>query len=224
MVVPHLDLHTRIAVCDFIESVLPYLPEKDRKPYEALIQAARDESEEVTPERLADEAKNIGASTWPARHALARFIESVGSELEWEAVVKHVRPTTASLLKKLRKDANATDLASTLKDDDASIVLKPDQEIEISMVRDEARIDLYEDHQEALEPMIDEAAKELEAIKKRLKRLRERAVESTGTSQDAGFEKLNELENRIFFAGEAVPLEVLDAEVEFEAGATVLEG
>ncbi len=72
--------------------------------------------------------------------------------------------------------------------------------------------------------MIDEAAKELEAIKKRLKRLRERAVESTGTSQDAGFEKLNELENRIFFAGEAVPLEVLDAEVEFEAGATVLEG
>lgn len=224
MVEPYLDLNDRIAVCDFIESVLPYLPEKERKSYEALVPSARDGSDEVTPERLAEEAKNIGAATWPARHALSRFIESVGSELEWEAVVKNVRPTTASILKKLRKDANASDLASTLKDDDASIVLKPDQEIEISMVRDEARIDLYEDHQEALGPMIDEAAKELEAIQKRLKRLRERAVESTGTSQDAGFEKLNDLENRIFFAGESVPLEVLDAEVEFEGGESVLEG
>jgi hypothetical protein len=224
MVEPYLDLNDRTAVCDFIESVLPYLPEKDRKPYEALVSSARDGSDEVTPERLAEEAKNIGAMTWPARHALSRFIESVGSELEWEAVVKNVRPTTATILKKLRKDAGATDLASTLKDDDASIVLKPDQEIEISMVRDEARIDLYEDHREALEPMIDEAAKELEAMKKRLKRLRDRAVEVTGTMQDSAFEKLKELEDRIFFGGEAIPLEVLDAEVEFEGGASVLEG
>lgn len=224
MVEPYLDLKDRTAVCDFIESVLPYLPEKERKPYETLVQSARDRSDEPTPERLAEEAKKIAAATWPARHALSRFIESVGSELEWEAVVKHVRPSTATILKKLRKDANATDLTSTLKDDDASIVLKPDQEIEISMVRDEVRIDLYEDHRESLESMIREAEKELAAIQKRFKQLRERAVESTGTLQEAYFDTLNEFEDRILFGGELIPLEILDAEVQFEAGASVLEG
>ncbi|KAA0205846.1 hypothetical protein EDM68_04195 [Candidatus Uhrbacteria bacterium] len=223
MVEPYLDLNDRTAVCDFIESVLPYVPEKDRKPYEALIQAGREEDETVTQERLAEAAKNVGAITWPHRRALARFVESVGSELEWEAVVKTVRPSTATVLRKLRKDANATTLDGALADDDASILLKPDQEIEISMVRDEVRIDLYEDHKEALEPMIDDAAKELEAMKKRLKRLRERAVESTNTLQEASFDKLFELEDRIYFGGEAVPLEVLDADVQFEGGATVTE-
>jgi hypothetical protein len=216
MIDPYLDQNNRTAVCDFIESVLPYLPEKDRKPYEALVQAGRDGSEEVTQERLAEAAKNIGAVSWPARHALSRFIESVGSEIEWEAVVKNVRPSTGAVLRKLRKDADAPDLASTLKDDDASIVLKPDQEIEISMVRDEARIDLYEDHQGALEPMIEEASKELESMKKRLKMLRDRASEASGTMQGTFFDKLNVLEDRIYFGGEAVPLEVLDAEVELE--------
>lgn len=223
MVEPYLDLTDRTAVCDFIESVLPYLPEKDRKPYEALVEAGRDDAETVTRERLAEAAKNIGIVTWPARRALARFVESVGSELEWEAVVKNVRPSTAAILRKLRKDASATDLASTLAHSDASIVLKPDQEIEISMVRDEARIDLYEDHREALEPMIEDAVTELEAVKKRMKKLRERAVEATGTLQEANFDKLNDLEDRIYFGGEAVPLEILDAEVQFEAGAGVLE-
>ncbi len=223
MVEPYLDLKDRTAVCDFIESVLPYVPEKDRKPYEALIQAGREGEETVTQERLAEAAKNIGAVTWPARRALSRFVESVGSELEWEAVVKNVRPSTATVLRKLRRDANASTLDAALADDDASIVLKPDQEIEVSMVRDEVRVDLYEDHKEALEPMIEEAAKELEAMKKRLKRLRERAVESTDTLQEASFDRLSEYEDRIYFGGEAIPLEILDADIQFEGGATVTE-
>lgn len=221
---PLLNLQDATAVCDFIESVLPYLPEKDRKSYEAAVTASRDGEAAVTRERLAEMAKNIGAITWPARHALARFIETVGSELEWEAVVKNVRPSTATILRKLRKDANATTLAGALADDDASIVLSSDQEIEISMVRDEARVDLYEDHKEALEPMITEATVELEAMKKRLKKLRDRAIGVKGTQQEGLFDKLNDFEDRIYFGGEAFALETLDAEVALAAGETVLEG
>jgi hypothetical protein len=220
----YLNLEDTTAVCDFIESVLPYLPEKDRKQYEITVSAARNQDESVTKEKLAEMAKNIAEITWPQRRALGRFIETVGSELEWEAVVKNVRPTTATALRKLRKDANAPDLATTLAHPDVSTVLKDDQEIEVSMVRDEVRVDLYEDHQEALEPLVAEASVELEATKKRLKRIRERALEASEAQQKNMFEKLGELEDTIYFGGEAIPLEVLDAEVEFTGGEMVLEG
>jgi hypothetical protein len=220
---PYLDLNDRTAVCDFIESVLPYLPEKDRKTYEALIETGREGSEAVTPERLAEAAKNIGIVTWPQRHALLRFIESVGSELEWEAVVKNVRPSTAVILKRLRKDAGTIDLASTIAHADASIVLKPDQEIEISMVRDEARIDLYEDHKEALEPMIEDADRHIQAVNKRMKTLRDQAVVTSGVQQDTLFEKLNEWEDRIYFGCEMIEIELLDADLAFTGGGA-LEG
>ncbi len=220
----YVDLEDMTAVCDFIESVLPYVPEKDRKAYETAVTAARDGDEEYTKEKMAEMAKNIAMITWPHRRALARFIETVGSELEWEAVVKNVRPSTATVLRKLRKDANAPDLTSTLDHQDASTILKDDQEIEVSMVRDEARVDLYEDHQEALEPLVAEAEIELEATKKRLKKIRERELEAGGSQQERLSDKLSELEDTIYFGGYVIPLEVLDAEVAFTGGETVLEG
>jgi hypothetical protein len=218
-----LNLRDTVAVCDFIESILGFLPEKDRKPYEAVVEEAR-EGKDVTVERLAEMAKNIAAVTWPRRRALARFIETVGSELEWEGVIKNVRPTTGSTLKKLRKDSGAADLTSTLAHPDASTLLKPDQEIEIGMIRDEVRASLYEDHAESLEPLIDEAQSELEAMKKRLKKVREQADAVTGTQQIAYFDKLADLEDRIYFSGEAIPLEILDAEMQYDASEQVLEG
>jgi len=218
-----LNLRDTVAVCDFIESVLGYLPEKDRKPYEVVVEEAR-EGKGVTVERLAEMAKNIGAVTWARRRALARFIETVGAELEWEGVVKNVRPSTAAILKKLRKDSGAGDLASTLTHPDASTLLKSDQEIEIGMIRDEVRTDLYEDHAEALEPLIEEAQTELEAMKKRLKKVREQADAVGGTQQIAYFDKLAALEDRIYFGGEAIPLETLDAEIQYDASEQVLEG
>jgi hypothetical protein len=217
-----LNLRDTTAVCDFIESVLGYVPEKDRKPYEAAVEEAR-EGKGVTVERLAEMAKNIAAVTWARRRALTRFIETVGSELEWEGVIKNVRPSTAVLLKKLRKDSGAENLAETLAHPDASTVLKPDMEIEIGMIRDEVRADLYEDHADALEPLIEEATTELEAMKKRLKKIREQADAVSGTQQIAYFDKLANLEDKIYFGGEAIPLEILDAEVQFDATERVLE-
>ncbi len=217
------NLHDTTSVCDFIESVLPYIPEKDRKPYETAVEEAR-AGGNITPERLVEFAHNIAAVSWPSRRALQRFLETVGSELEWEGVIKNVRPSTASLLKKLRKDAGTSDLTSTLKHPDASYLVKDDAEIEIGMVRDEVRADLYEEQQEHLGGFIEESVSELEAMKKRLKRLKQQAIDASGAQQDSYFSKYNDLEARIYYAGEAIPLEILDAEVQFDAGETVLEG
>lgn len=212
----YLNLHDLVAVADFMESVIDFLPEKDRRPYQQLIDTVQD-SGHVSRERLAEAAKNIGAVTWASRRALDHFLASVGAELEWEAVLEHARPATALLLKRLRRSAGTSSLDETLKSTDAQYAIGPDQEVEISMLRDEVRYHLWESHGEALQPMIEELSIELEAIKKRLKKLREQAMKSDEATRDRLLDVLNRFEDRLYFGGEAIPLESLDAELVFDA-------
>jgi hypothetical protein len=212
----YLNLHDTTAVADFMESVIDFLPEKDRKPYQQLIDTAHGK-EHVSRERLAEAAKNIGAVTWSARRALEHFIATVGAELEWEAILEQARPATALLLKRLRRSAGTSTLDETLKTTDASYAIGPDQEVEISMLRDEVRYHIWETHHEALEPMIEETAVELEAIKKRLKRLREQATKSDAATRDRLLDTLERFEDKLYYGGEVIPLEALDAEIRFDA-------
>jgi len=213
----HLNLHDMVAVADFMESVIDFLPEKDRKPYQQLIDAVR-KGEKVSRERLAESAKNIGAVTWASRRALDHFLSTVGAELEWEKLVEEARPATSLLLKRLRRSAGTSTLEETLKSTDAQYAIGPEQEIEISMLRDEVRYHLWESHREALTPMIEENVVEIEAIKKRLKRLRTQAdAASSAATRDRLLDTLSRFEDRLYFGGEAMAIESLDAEVSFDA-------
>ena len=212
----YLNLHDTTAVADFMESVVDFLPEKDRKPYQQLIDSVHAGSH-VSRERLAEAAKNIGAVTWPARRALEHFIATVGAELEWEALLERARPATALLLKRLRRSAGTSTLDETLKTTDAQYAIGPDQEVEISMLRDEVRYHIWESHSDALEPMIEETAIELEAIKKRLKRLREQAAKSDAATRDRLLDTLERFEDQLYFGGEVIALESLDAEIKYDA-------
>jgi len=212
----YLNLHDAVAVADFMESVVDFLPEKDRKPYQQLIDSVH-EGKTVSLERLGQAAKNIGAVTWSARRALDHFLLTVGSELEWESLLAHARPATVLLLKRLRRSAGTSTLNETLQTTDAQYAIGPEQEIEISMLRDEVRYHLWETHHEVLQPMIEENVIELEAIKKRLKRLREQAMKSDETTRNRLLDTLERFEDRLYFGGDIIPLEVLDAEVTYDA-------
>ncbi len=213
----HLNLHDSRAVADFMESVIEFLPEKDRKPYQQMIDAVH-AGEKVSRERLAESAKNIGAVTWPMRRAIDHFLNSVGSELEWEAVMEQTRPATALLLKRLRRNlAETASLNEALASTDAQYAIGSDQEIEISMLREEVRYSLYETHREALEPIIEENSVELEAIKKRLKKLRDQASETEdAATRERVLDTRARREDRLYFGGEAMMLEALDAELHFD--------
>lgn len=207
--------HDLSSLADFMESVLEFLPAKDRKAYEKAVAEARAGS--IKRERMMDLAKNLGVVTWPMRRTLDRFLETVGSELEWERVLEHVRPTTALLLKRLRKNAEASNLTDTLKSPDAAYTISPEQEIEIGMVRAEARLDLWTEHSSNLQDMLTETAADLEAMKKRLKLLHEQALSTKGVEQGNLLDRLASYEDRIFFGGEAIALEILDAELKYDA-------
>ncbi|MCE9585776.1 hypothetical protein K8R04_00450 [Candidatus Uhrbacteria bacterium] len=212
----YLNLHDMTAVADFMESVIDFLPEKDRKPYQQLIDQVH-AGEHVPRERLAEAAKNIGAVTWSARRALEHFIATVGAELEWEAMLEQARPATALLLKRLRRSGNTSTLDETLKITDAQYAIGPDQEVEISMLRDEVRYHIWESHHEALGPMIEETQVELEAIKKRLKRLREQAAKSDAATRNRLLDTLDRFEDKLYYGGELIPLESLDEEIRLDA-------
>lgn len=210
-----LNLEDRELTADFILAAADYLPAKERKPYEQIAERVL-AHEHVPTEELAGMAKKIAEETWAAKRALDQFLKTIGQELEWEAVITNVRPATALLLKRLRKNADAKSLEETLDAPDASYAIQSEQEIEIDMVRDEARVDLFESHKEALEPMIAEAQAEFDAIKKRLKKIREQAFEMKGAAQDTLIARLDTLEDNIYFGGEAPKLEVLDTELNFD--------
>ncbi len=203
-----------IAIADFMESVLEFVPEADREPYQALIDEVRS-GQAPAVERLAEAAKNLAAVTWPARRGLQRFLSEMGAEIEWEAVLEAVRPTTATLLKRLRKHVGVKTLDETLADPQASYAIHEREEIEISMVRQEVQGHLWEEHQEALAPLVDEAKSELGALRKRLKLLREQAPAMRG-QEELARAKVDAFEDRVYFGGEAIPLEVLDAELAFD--------
>jgi hypothetical protein len=75
---------------------------------------------------------------------------------------------------------------------------------------------LYEAHKDALAPMVEEALVEFEAIKKRLKSIREQVFEMKGAAQDTLLARLEQMEDRIYFGNEAPALEALDAELQFD--------
>ncbi len=215
MPVSHLDIAELEPMADFIESVMEYLPEKDRASYNKAVAEAR--AGTITRERLLEMAKNVGSVTWPMRRTLDHFLSTVGAELEWEKVLEHVRPTTALLLKKLRESAGAIPLGDMLKNADASYLISPEQQVEIDMVREEARLDLWNEHKEHLATMLADASTELEAMKKRLKLMREQTLATQGAEQSNLLERLATYDDRIYFGGEAIPLELLDAELTFDA-------
>lgn len=207
----HLDLHDALAVTDFIDANVEYLPEKDRAPYQKLAEDLH-AGKKVKQDIMAEMAKNLGAATWPSRFALKQFLESAGAEMEWDAIVKAVRPTTALLLKRLRKNAGTKTLDETLNSSDAPMAIHESEETEIALVREEARIELFQEHRKNLAPMVKEAQVELEAMKKRLKQLRDVAGKLP-KEQTLILSKLDHYEDRIYFDGELVPLELLDKEV-----------
>lgn len=212
----YLDLRDSRAIADFMVSVMDFLPSGDRKTYQKVVDQIR-EGKELPEERLIEMAKNIGAVSWPRRFAIKRFLEDMGSELEWEAVLEAVRPATRMLLSELRKTTDAKTLDEALASSDASIIIHPEQEVEIDMVREQVRLSLWEEHEAHMEELIREGLTELEAIRKRLRELRKQAEAMSGSQQDLLLHKLDSFEDRLYFGGEILPLSMLEEELRYDA-------
>lgn len=207
-------LRAPLGLADFIASALDFLPARSRAPYEEL-QKNIEAGEPIPEAQLVDAAKTVAVLTWPGRRALDHFLSTVGADEEWNAVLEAVRPMTAAVLKRIRKSTGTSTLDETLASSDATAEITEDMEVEIQAERERVRRALWEKHRSHLRALIDEAQMELEAIQKRFKALREQAARSV-QEQDVIFSKLEQFEDRVYFRGETIPLETLDAELRYD--------
>lgn len=212
----HLDLRDANAILSFIDGAVPFLPEKDRKVY-LQMEADFHARKRVPPAKVAEIVRNLGAATWAKRRALDRFLSTVGAGLEWDAVLAAVRPTTALLLKRLRASQGERTLDEALKSSDAAMAIHDEEEIELQALRPEIRLRIWQEHEKALATIVQETEVECEAIKKRLKAMRDLAVQSKPARSAELMRKLEQLEDKFYFGAEMVPLEMLDNEIRFDS-------
>jgi len=213
----HLNLRQPSEVAAFFDSVMDFLPERDRAPYLALL-AELQAGRHVDMTRLVEAAKNLGAATWPARRALKHFLDTVGASLEWDELIGLTEPSLTRDINKLQRAMPNKSLDQALASADAGLLINLKEDAELDIIRDQVRRKIWKEHQDKLEPMVQEAWPELEALRKRLKTLREEAMAAPPIIQDALLSKLDHFEDKIYFGGEHVPLEILDQEITYDVG------
>ncbi len=210
----YLDLKDKPAVIDFLVDHLDYSPPVARTAAEKIIKQYEDGAKLPT-DRLAEAARQYARAIYPARFAVKRFFGHEGKEDEWQAILAAVRPSTAHLLKRFRNGVKAESLDEVLRHSESEIALRPEERIEIAMVRKQLHHGYWREHHKALGRMVKDGELELKGYLDRFAKLRELAMDLPRNLQDEIMSKLARYEDRVYFECELVPLEILDEEIKY---------
>lgn len=209
-----LDLRNKIRVIDFLAEHLEYASPAMRKEAEQWIHAY-EEAEKIPTDKLANAARNFAWAIWPARYAVNRFFSTDGSEEEWVRVLDAVRPSTAHILKRFRRDAGAKTLDETLNHIEADVAFTDGDRREIAEIREHLRQDAWKEKPTTFAVLVKDGERLVQSFRNRLSALREIMVEMPRSLQDDVAAKIERYEDRILFAGEAVSLETMDQEIQY---------
>ncbi len=197
-----LDLQDKDRILNFIAEYSDFLNEKEKTG--------------ILPEKmeaLAKRGRKIAISVWPARYALRAFFVLQGVVLEWQRLLGATRMGTSHILYGLHMQDKKKNVDEIVESDDAREILTDDMRMEISAIRHELRIDFWKEKNKDIAGFVKEGEKKMRLIAERLATLREIAVVSPAFLQDEIFSKLSHFEDRIFYNGEDMSLEILDAEI-----------
>lgn len=216
----YLSLRDPEAIADFIESVIEYLPVADRAVYESL-ERSMIENLPVEPQEVQAQLLRLGMETWVPRRAVDLYTKTIeGAAREWQKLEESLRPATLFLISRVRRNTSAMTLEEALRTGEAEYALDDDQRVEIQLLQLEIRIELWLEDQERLTPFIREAEEEFEAIRERL-RAAQAGVERLEDRQrrTEAEARLEDVTERLFFLAEAIPVDLLDQELDgsFEA-------
>jgi hypothetical protein len=210
----YLNLRDKVRVIDFLAEHLEYATPAVRKEAEQWIQAYEDE-EKVHTDKLAEVARSFAWAIWPARYAVNRYFSTDGSEEEWVRVLDSIRPSTAHILKRFRRDTAAKNLDETLTHIESDVAFTDGDRREIAEVREHLRQDAWKTKQDSFEILRKEGERLVQSYRNRLSALRELMVELPRSLQDEVVLKVERYEDRILFEGEAMPLETFDEEIKY---------
>lgn len=203
-----LSIRNTQAVVDFVEEAMEYVPEAKRAAYQAFIEEL-ETRDDVSLSRRADTVKRLAIETWPMRKAMKDFLANEGAPLEWEALTKHARPTTALLLKRLHKQLGSITIDTLFASPQAATALHEAEEIELRLLRPEVRVQLWNEQRPLLELRMQDARRELQMTQMQLERLRQE-LSRQASNEDEALKKLELLEDKFYFGGELLSLEELE--------------
>jgi len=209
-----LDLRDKPRVIDFMVDVAEYAGPAERFKAEKIV-AAYSDGEHIGTDKLANDARTLAISTYPARYALRHFVSGAGASEEWKKLFAALRPSTAAILKRFKNASNASTIDEVLSHAESDVALRDEERSEIDHVREHVQHDLWHEKGESLDEFRLQGERELTKYLGRLKSLRDLAVELPASIQDEVFSKIASYEDKIFFAGGSVSSEILDEEVRF---------
>lgn len=210
----YLSLRDPEAIADFIESVIEYLPEKERGEYETLEKAILAQ-EPVDPQELQARILALGKRTWIPRRAVDLYTKTIlGARREWQKLEESLRPATLFLISRVRRNTSAMTLEEALRTGEADYALDDDERVEIQLLQLEIRIELWLEDQSELSSFLTDAKEECEALEKRLDAAKTmiEGMEDRKTRIEAEA-RHEDLTERIFFLGEVIPVDLLDHEL-----------
>lgn len=209
-----IDLKDKPRVVDFMVDTAAYADD------EARVEAAEwakkyQDGEHVATDKLAAAAKKLAEATWPARYAIHIYSSKENPKDEWDRVTAAIRQSTAHLLKRLKTASKAKTLDQALAHSDAGIAFRDEEQMEIAEVRRHVAHDIWKEKKDTLDVLVKAGEKELAGYHKRFDALRELGTTLPSSMLNEVFSKLSHYEDRILFAGEVIPMEILDDEIKY---------
>lgn len=210
----YLSLNDPEGIADFMESVIEYLPRKERADYEALEQMVL-EKQPMDPLGLQEQLMALGVHTWVPRRAVDLYTKTMpGAAREWQKLEESLRPTTLFLVSRVRRNTSAMTIEEALRTGEAEYAFDEEERVEIQLLQLEIRIELWLEDQDALKPFVREAQEELEAIQQKMQSFRVQVKRLADSKErDELLAKQEEVEERLFLLTETIPLELLDQEL-----------
>ena len=209
-----LDLYDAPRVVDFLVDAAAYADAKERVAADDRARRYHD-GEALDKSKLASAAVKLGWNTWPARTAVVETLNGERSDKEWSSVIAAVRPSTAHLLQRFKKASESKTLEELLAHEEVETALREGERMEVNEIRKHVREDFWKTDGGKIEEIVKKRQGIRDEFKKLLGELRELAVSFQPVMQDEVFSKIKHYENRILFAAETVPMEILEKEIQY---------
>jgi hypothetical protein len=209
-----LSLKNRLPMVDFLAEWSGFAGPETRPKAEALIQAY-DDGQELDKTALAELVIELAKEVWPIRFALHRFFGEEGALIEWDMVEKAVRRSTAHLMERFKRSTRCRSLEEMFKHEDFDQAFRQEERDEIESVRHHLLESYWASHPSSLQPLIEEGRSLLSGYEERLEELKKIAEGWPSLLAEELLSKVKSLEDRIYFKGESVPLEIMDGELAY---------
>ncbi len=209
-----LDLNDAPRVVDFLVDAAAYADAKERAAADDRARRYHD-GETLDKSEIAGAAIKLGWSTWPARTAVVEVLNGERSDKEWSSVIAAIRPSTAHLLQRFKKASETNTLEELLSHEEVETALREEERMEVNEIRKHVREDFWKTDGANIKDIVEKRQDICDEYKKRFGELRELAVSFPPVMQDEVYSKIQHFEDRILFAAETVPMEILEKEIQY---------